>query len=120
MGRARTHLLKLNGVFESRSCGACTTGVRESPRAFSFSVSPNGALLYIVELGHRVRVVVVATGVIQTLAGNGVGAFSGDGVSKCSELCVQFESLNYATFYHSRRAPHRWPSYGRPGESAST
>jgi hypothetical protein len=44
------------------------------------SVDPAGTVVYIGDLNNaRVRMVTVATGIIKTVAGNGMGGFSGDG-----------------------------------------
>ena len=56
-------------------------------------MEPSGSLLISEYGGHRVRRVAVSTGVIGTVAGNGVAGFSGDGAAATSARISQPEGL---------------------------
>jgi sugar lactone lactonase YvrE len=58
--------------------GPATAALLNSPAGMALTTS--GAALYIADqLNHRIRKIDIATGVISTVAGNGIVGFSGDG-----------------------------------------
>src|SRR5204862_483092 len=67
--------------------GAATSASLNSPVAVALDASGN---LYVADQGnHRIRKVAAATGIITTVAGNGINGFAGDGGAATSA------SLNY-------------------------
>ena len=85
-----------NGVFKiDAATGGLSTVVASAQRGFGgdggpasealvnipygVAVDTNGNVFFSDSLNHRVRMVSIATGVVSTVAGNGVAGFSGDG-----------------------------------------
>ncbi|HYA24983.1 MAG TPA: hypothetical protein VEF05_12525, partial [Terriglobales bacterium] len=69
-----------NGTFGFCGDGGPATQACVSPTAITVAPSPAGEVLYIADTyDNRIRAVVLSTGIINTVAGNGTAGYSGDG-----------------------------------------
>ena len=75
--------------------GDLATAARISSSASTVAFNPYNGLVYIADAGnYRIRVVSATTGVITTIAGNGVSGFSGDGAPAVFSELNTIDSLS--------------------------